>query len=194
MSEINILVEGYAKKRDNGWVVSSTAVLIKDNDLNILVDPGTNRKMLLKALTMESLKPNDIDMIFLTHYHLDHVLNIRLFPEADIYDGDTVNIGDKIIDYSGNIPGTEVEVVETPGHAYEHASLLVNTSQGKIVVAGDLFWWNDGEEPKMDKEYLMDLDDPYVKSQQDLKRSRRKILDLADYIIPGHGRMFKINK
>ncbi|MCX6710727.1 MAG: hypothetical protein NTZ02_01410 [Candidatus Woesearchaeota archaeon] len=50
MSEIKILIEGYAKEEKTGWKASSTTVLIKDNGLNILVDPGLNRELLLKAL------------------------------------------------------------------------------------------------------------------------------------------------
>jgi len=194
MAEVKVLIEGYANKTKEEWVASPSTVLVKDSNLNILVDPGSNKKLLLKALAKEKLNPKDINLIFLTHYHLDHTLNIRLFPDCDVLDGDTINKDDKIIEYSGNIPNTNVKVIPTPGHANEHCSLLVKTSKGSIVIAGDLFWWRTNEEQKTDYKSLIEKKDPYVKNIEELIESRKKVLKLADYIIPGHGKMFKVKK
>jgi len=194
MSELRILIEGYAREEKNVWLASPSTVLIKDSGLNILADPGSNKKMLLVALEKEGFKPEDIDIVFLTHYHLDHILNIRLFPDKDIYDGATINSGDKIIPYSGRIPGTKIEVIQTPGHADEHCSLLIETKDGKIVIAGDVFWWRHDQEQLIDLDSLLNLKDPFANDGQALIESRKKILELADYIIPGHGKMFKIFK
>lgn len=193
MAEVKILIEGYARKTETSWYASSTTVLIKDSGKNIIVDPGANEKMLLEALEREGLKPENIDIVFLTHYHLDHLLNIALFPGKDIYDGDSINSSDsKIVIYEGNIPDTNVQIIPTPGHAHEHVSLLVETEKGKIVIAGDLFWWRDNQEPKLDKKTLLEHKDPYTKDENALLESRKKILGIADYIIPGHGKMFKV--
>jgi glyoxylase-like metal-dependent hydrolase (beta-lactamase superfamily II) len=194
MSEVKILIEGYATKTKEEWVASPSTVLVKDSNLNILVDPGSNKKLLLKALAKEKLNPKDINLIFLTHYHLDHTLNIRLFPDCDVLDGDTINKDDKIIEYSGNIPNTNVKVIPTPGHANEHCSLLVKTNKGNIVIAGDLFWWRTNEEQKTDYKSLIEKKDPYVKNLEELIESRKKVLKLADYVIPGHGKMFKVKR
>lgn len=40
MAEVKILIEGYAKKTENGWLASSTVTLVRSNDKNIIVDPG----------------------------------------------------------------------------------------------------------------------------------------------------------
>ena len=43
MSEVKILLEGYAKERDGGWRAHSTSVLIRDSGLNStghLLDSG----------------------------------------------------------------------------------------------------------------------------------------------------------
>jgi len=188
MAEVKILIEGYATKER----ASPSTVLIKDSGLKILVDPGANKERLLSALSREGLKPEDINLIFLTHYHPDHILNIRLFPDKDILDGNTIYRDDKDIGFSDNIPNTNIKVIETPGHAHEHASLLVETEKGKVVIAGDLWWWYDEEEQKTDYESLMNYRDPYVKDEEKLKESRKKVLEIADYIIPGHGKMFKV--
>lgn len=192
MTEVKVLIEGYAKEEKGVEVASPSTVLIKDSGLKILVDPGTNKKLLLEALSKEGLKPEDIDLIFITHYHPDHVLNIRLFPDKDILDGDIIYRDDKEIGFVEKIPSTNIKVISTPGHAHEHACLLAETEKGKIVIAGDLWWWSDEEEQKTDLKSLIKKRDPYVKDKKALIKSRRKILRIADYIIPGHGKMFKV--
>jgi glyoxylase-like metal-dependent hydrolase (beta-lactamase superfamily II) len=194
MAHVKILVNGYAKKRPGYELASPNTVLIFDGTQKILVDPGSNKRLLLKGLKKEHLKPRDIDVVLITHYHLDHILNIRLFPEHDIYDGDTINRADKIIGYSSNVPRTSIKVIPTPGHAHEHCSFLVQTAQGKVVIAGDIFWWSEREKQKIDKKSLLKKKDPYVKNKADLLQSRKKLLAVADYIIPGHGKMFKVEK
>ena len=191
---MKILIEGYARKENTVWFASPTTVLVKDSGLNILVDPGANKRLLVEALKEEGLVPGDIDIVFLTHYHLDHILNIRLFPHNDIYDGTSINRDDKITEYSGNIPRTSIRVIPTPGHAHEHCSLLVETEQGNVVIAGDVFWWQDQEEQRTDKESLMKHEDPFVEHTEELVESRKKLLEIADYIVPGHGKMFRVEQ
>jgi len=194
MTEVKVLVEGYVREEDDFLVASPTTTLIKDKDLNILVDPGANEKKLVESLKKEGLKPEDIDVVFLTHYHLDHTLNIRLFPGKDIYDGSVIYSDDKEKEYSGNIPNTNIKVIPTPGHSDEHCSLLVKTGKGKIVIAADVFWWKDTEEQKIDEKSLINHEDDYANDKEELIKSRRKLLEIADYIIPGHGKMFKVMK
>ncbi len=123
------------------------------------------------------------------------MLNIRFFPTNDIYNGETISRGDTIIDYSGDrLPKTNIKIIKTPGHAHEHCSLLVQTAKGKVAVAGDVFWWWNEQQQKTDRKSLLKLKDPFVKNKAALLRSRRKLLDLADYIIPGHGKIFKVEK
>ena len=193
MAKVKILIEGYAREIEEGYEATCSTVLIEDNGKKIVVDPGCNEELLLEALKKESLTTEDIDYIFLTHYHLDHILNIRLFPGKDILDGDTIYRGDKEIEFDGKLPETDVEIIETPGHAHEQATPLIKTDKGVIAIAEDLWWWEDGEQ-KTDKESLLNLKDPFVKNEGDLRKSRELILKKADYIIPGHGKMFKVKK
>jgi len=39
-----------------------------------------------------------------------------------------------------------------------------------------------------------DEEDPYLKDKDALHNSREKILKIADYIVPGHGKPFKVSK
>ncbi len=190
MAVVKVLIEGYAKETSSGWLASSTTTLIKDGDKDIIVDPGINRKLLLRTLKQEGLTPSDVDIVFLTHYHPDHALLAAIFEKVIVVDGDTIYENDKETEYEGKIPGTNLQSIATPGHAHEHCSLLVPTDEGKVLIAGDVFWWMDDEEQKVD----ISKDDPFVKDKKALLESRKKILEIADWIIPGHGKKFKVDK
>lgn len=70
--------------------------------------------------------------------------------------------------------------------------LVANTDKGKVVVAADIFWWNDQEKQQIDDaEALINKEDHFTKDGEALKKSRRKVLEIADWIIPGHGKMFR---
>ena len=196
MAEVKILIEGYAREEDSTEFASSTTTLIQEVDLNIIVDPGMNRELLLEALRKENLSPDEINYVILTHYHLDHSLLAGVFEKAKILDdGDIYSWDGKIESHGGKVPGTDIKIIKTPGHDMFHCSVLVPTEDfGKIVIAGDIFWWRDNEKQKTDKESLINHKDPYVKNEEALINSRKKVLDIADYIIPGHGKMFKVKK
>jgi glyoxylase-like metal-dependent hydrolase (beta-lactamase superfamily II) len=131
-------------------------------------------------------------MIFLSHYHLDHTLNIKLFPDKDIYDGAVLWQEDEETFYNGKIPHTKIEVISTPGHATEQFSLFINDDKlGKVCIAQDVFWWEDGKQKSDKYEDLMNLEDPFANDISALKESRQKVLEWADWIVPGHGKMFK---
>lgn len=89
---------------------------------------------------------------------------------------------------------TDLKIIQTPGHEKFHASLAVPTQEGVYVIAGDVFWWRDNEEQKTDRDSLMRHQDPFVKDKDALAASREKVLEIADYIIPGHGKVFEVEK
>jgi glyoxylase-like metal-dependent hydrolase (beta-lactamase superfamily II) len=88
----------------------------------------------------------------------------------------------------------DVKIITTPGHAKSHISFLVKTEKGNVLIAGDLWWWKDDEKQETERDRLIEKDDPYVKDKDTLIKTREKMLKMADYIIPGHGKMFKVNK
>lgn len=196
MAEVKILVKGYAKEQGNSEFASSTTTLIREKELNIIVDPGMNRKLLLESLKKEGLSLSNINYVILTHYHLDHSLLTGIFENAKILDNiDAYSFDGKIEKYEEGILGTNIKIIKTPGHDMFHCSILINDKElGRVVVAGDVFWWSDEEEQKTDKESLMNHEDPYVKNKKELINSRKKIIKLADWIIPGHGDIFEVKK
>lgn len=194
MNLVKILIQGYAYTGKNGnFYASPTTALIYHNNKKILVDPGTNSKKLLEALKQESLTPDDIDILYLTHYHPDHFLNIKLFPNLPITDGTTVWKEDEEISITNNkIPDTDIEIIPTPGHTPEHTSLLVHTGDlGLVCIAQDVFWWEDGKQETDDFEEIINYEDPFATDFEALKDSRKLVLEKADWIIPGHGNIFK---
>jgi len=168
MAEIKILIEGYAKKLKKGWVASSTACLITTEDKKIITDPGCNRGKLLEALKKENLTADDIDWVFLSHKHIDHSLNMGIFPKAAVCTLNHAYKNDKSVDLNPKILGNDIKIISTPGHASDHGSLLVKTGKGEVLIAGDLFWWADGEEQKIDYESLLNKADEYMKNREQL--------------------------
>lgn len=196
MTKVKTIIKGYAKEINGEEFASSTVTLIQDEGVKALVDPGMDRAALLESLSKEELKPENINFVIVTHTHLDHSLLAGIFENAKILDnGDVFSFDGRISAHEGRMPGTNIEIIGTPGHDQFHCSVLVNTEDlGKVVIAGDVFWWTDEEEQKTDRQSLLKHKDPYVKDEQALTESRKKILKLADYIIPGHGEMFKVEK
>ncbi len=195
MAEVKVLIEGYAKEIEKGWIASSTTCLVTAGNKKIITDPGCNREKLLGSLNREGLTTSDIDYVFLSHCHPDHVLLAGIFEKAKFitFDANLMYDNDRMLEFDKHALGKDIEIIETPGHVPEHLSLLVDTSEGKIAIAGDVVWWVEGEEQIFD---INQKDHTQAKgmSTERLIESRKKLLEVADYIIPGHGRMFKVEK
>lgn len=193
MAEVKILVEGYAKKLSKGWLASSTSVLVKSNGNLIITDPGCNRKKLLDALKKEGVAPKDINFVLLTHSHTDHTLLAGIFENAKVINPVEVYDNDSQVEYKEDILGPETKIISTPGHSREEISLLVKTDKGKYAISGDVFWWVEGEKQIVD----INKDDDSHPEELDmiqLKNSRKFLLEKADFIIPGHGKVFMVKK
>lgn len=195
MATIKILIEGYARELPTGWQASSTSCLITTDNYKIITDPGCNRQALLAALDREDLSTDAIDYVFLSHRHPDHTLLACLFERAKYvtFDAHLLYDNDVMLEFDKHLFGEDIEIIDTPGHVQEHLSLLVQTQEGKIAIAGDVFWWLDGETQLPD----LNQEDPSQASDMDhqaLMASRKKLLAWADYIIPGHGKRFKVDR
>lgn len=199
MAKVNVLIVGRHRVEDDKLIIGATCTLI-ESDKKIIVDPGyfIDEEQVVENLAKFGLKTEDIDIVFLTHMHLDHVANIALFKNAKIFcklKGQGYP-GQYHVPKAGYLIRTDikdglklakdVDFLLTPGHTDDHVSLLVKSDQGMIVIAGDA----------IAKEILVDLakKPPLYSNLENYDNSRRKILAVADYIIPGHGDIFKVNK
>ncbi len=187
MAEVKILIEGFtsADTAEGGEEkICPTITLVRDKNIIIVVDPGIleSQQLLVDALSQEGLKVSDVNYVFITHSHLDHYRNIGMFVEAKtieyygIWDKGTAE------DWSEQF-SEDITIIKTPGHNYDGLSLLVKTEKGIVAVIGDVFWKESGL-----------LIDEYASDQKQLEKSRKKVLEIADYIIPGHGPMFAVKK
>lgn len=198
MAEVKVLLEGFHEVQEDGLKIACTSTLIK-SDINILVDPGhySQEEELLEVLQENNLSPDDIDVVFLTHVHLDHAANAHLFKKAKIYlkhqqdyvgqfhlpqEGKVIRIEIK----DGIKLAKDVEFLLAPGHSGDMTALKVNTEEGIVVVAGDA----------IATESLADISKKPLlfTNLEDFEASRRKILKIADFIVLGHGKMIKNNK
>ncbi len=193
LAKVKILLKGYFKWLDkNGkkFKASSTVTFIQDGKTNILVDTGNEEveKDLLKALKKEKLKPADIHYLIITHHHPDHVANKHLFKKAiktdwlTSYKAGSFLVDFDIVNEGKNIITDNVYIIPTPGHALDECSVIAKTKKGIIAVAGDLFVSKQKEKNII------------VQNKKEFNKNRKKIIKLADYIVPGHGGMFKVRK
>ena len=78
-------------------------------------------------------------------------------------------------------------MIATPGHTKQDVSVIVRVSGGIVAVVGDLFESADD----LEQEELWRSSSEFPEEQE---RNRRKILKMADYIVPGHGDMFAVRE
>ncbi len=184
MANVRIIIEGYFSQDDPNGAACCTISLIEDEDIKMIVDPGTvkSQQIIIDSLKDVGLEINDINFVCITHSHLDHYRNIGMFPKARSLDFWGIWEGDKVKDWTPQF-SQNIEIIKTPGHNYDGITLLVNTDKGKVVICGDVFWKENY--PKMD---------PYASDSKLLKKSRKKVLEIADWIVPGHAGMFQVKK
>ncbi|KYN04763.1 PREDICTED: metallo-beta-lactamase domain-containing protein 1 [Cyphomyrmex costatus] len=198
MCEIIVLFNGYSKNLDDKKMdANCTCTLIRGPKL-IIVDTMTawDRERLIEALAQYNIEPKDIDYVVCTHSHSDHIGNNNLFTKAEHVVGLTVQY--RTIFYENPRISNEgyelcpgVTVMATPGHTKEDVTVLVKTimdGEAKLVaITGDLF---EKEEDIFEPHIWKSLGIPELVKTQSVMRSR--VIDLADFIIPGHGPMFYV--
>ena len=185
MASVKVLIKGFtcADSKESGVDAGTRATisLVRDGDIIMIADPGVlnDQSEMVEALAKENLKVNDITHVFISHSHLDHYRNIGMFPTAKTIEYFGIWDGGKCDEYPEQF-SKNIRIIKTPGHSIDGLTMIVNTAKGKIAIAGDLWWSERG--PK---------NDPYAIDPKKLNDSREKILELADFIIPGHGEIFR---
>jgi len=179
---VHVLHEGYVR---DGGRVGGTVVLVRDGDARIVVDPGmvADRRLILDPIRSLGVDPSDVTHVFLSHHHPDHTVNVALFPNAEVVDFWARYRDDLWLDHDGDghrlSPNAELWL--TPGHTEEDASLIVRAGDG--VYAMTHLWWLGDRTPEVD---------PLAWDQAALERSRARVLEAVDVVVPGHGGPFRV--
>lgn len=160
-----------------------------------LLDFGP-RQTATGALAALGLVPKDIDLVILSHGHIDHVGSLHLFAHAPIV-MTTIERADPAPSYFGtshplpwpkaryhlidnDTPVCEgLTLIPTPGHTAGHLSAILDLPEtGAVILAADAI--NRASEPDED---FADADDPVAS-----KVSADRLLSLAPnaFLIWGH--------
>ncbi|XP_070537764.1 metallo-beta-lactamase domain-containing protein 1-like [Ptychodera flava] len=193
--QVVVLKEGYSHCLENGDQVANGTISLVLGPHNIMVDTGNpwDGDDIIKGLSKHGLTPSNIDYVIATHGHVDHIGNLNLFKQATHIVGFDICNGDKYAthpfkDGSNYEIDEYVSVIPTPGHTHSDVSVIVkSTKLGTVVIAGDLF------------ECMDDLKDPSIWQEVSenielQEANRKKVLKIADVIIPGHGKMFQVTE
>jgi glyoxylase-like metal-dependent hydrolase (beta-lactamase superfamily II) len=189
--------------------IESSTSLVLAGEMKIIIDPSSkySRGKIMKGLERFGLRPEDIDTVVLTHYHLDHVANYALFKNARffIHANELKTLGsltgkltlaalkvimrefgfsigdfvDRLKPVSELKTDASLNIIETFGHTGGCISLCVS-GQKRIVISGDaLTRMSFAEEFSGQTQNGTNGADLYY-------RSFAKVLESGEIIVPGH--------
>jgi glyoxylase-like metal-dependent hydrolase (beta-lactamase superfamily II) len=167
----------------------SSVTLIDAGEKKILVDTGMlgEEGILLDSLYARGLEPEDIDFVVNTHLHLDHCGCNLLFRNSVFYADRNEN---PPAYFQPTDDGKElvrgVSFLRTPGHTEGSITVLARTDEGIYAVVGDAI---------PTKENYDSMSPPAINIDERLAmESMKRIISKADFIIPGHGALFRISR
>lgn len=171
----------FAYKPGQAKDITSSCYLIRHGDRYMLWDTGVPAEMagkpaenaaqrislnrtLIDQLKQLGVRPEQIEIIGVSHYHFDHTGQAANFPGAklvigkgdfDVLKGAAVPMGGdathlkhwlsgggKVVEANGDVNifhDGRVVMLETPGHTPGHNALLVNLASGNVLLTGDLY-------------------------------------------------------
>lgn len=198
-----IIVKGNNLRLASGYLGMTNITLIQTHDGPLLVDVGhtVNRQGLVAALDERGLTPRDIPRVFLSHLHVDHVMNIGLFPystevfvsRAEYEYAANPHPDDpwipwmireqlakyrlRLLDGPGEFQDT-IRYFPAPGHTPGCYAIVLDMDGQRVVVAQDAI--------KFPKEVLNRRVDHAFDTMERASATINHLLTLGDRIIPGH--------
>lgn len=170
------------------YPLTSSVTLIQQNGVNVLIDAGSAafKDTLFEKLRENSLKPEDIQYICNTHFHLDHTSNDIFFKNAEIFVGRSkldYKTGKATIynDVSLMRYPCGIKMLSTAGHTTDHVSYFYEENGVKYICAGDA----------VREEFIKQKIIPRVHAREKYLETLKMIFENADVIIPGHGSVIK---
>jgi len=196
---VEVIKPGLLVRNKLGMILqaSSTVTMVSSKEHNIIVDTGVpgDGKVIFSGLKESGFSPEDIDLVINTHLHGDHMSNNALFIRARFlihakeFPSKLKNRLKGLIVIKSDFKLSEsVDIIETPGHTLGSISVVVkDADNNKIyVIAGDAL---------PTKENYLKWVPPGINFNPKIAlNSMRRIVKIADFVIPGHDDMFSIRK
>jgi N-acyl homoserine lactone hydrolase len=203
---LHVLSPGFIRRAPNGAILEarSSVTLICTGRMNIIIDTGLSGDgdIILEGLEGVGLKPSSVNVVVNTHDHKDHTGENRLFTGARIicgYRGLEKNGGRIQIAPVGVIPAAEhrmvldpnVYVIRTPGHTRDSISVVIMDinsdfagSTETMIAAGDAL--------PTEANYLKGVPPAISYDSTVSLQSMAMITSMADWVIPGHDKPFRV--
>lgn len=172
-----------------------TTTLIRDGKCRVLMDPcAPPAEMEALLYNQAGLRTSNIDIVFVSHHHMDHLYGIAAFPLAAWYmpAGEIDMLDDGIrSSLEGRVkPAPKkltdgIRVIRLPGHTRELCGLSWCVPGGVAMACADAVMTRD----------FFDNDDSFYNSWDfnEAVKTIRNIKSTASLIIPGHDNYFPNN-
>ena len=205
---MELVFQGFPGKLARGYMGWSAVVYVETAGTRILFDTGGpgKRSDIRSRLEELQIKPDDIDILVLSHFHDDHVFNFDYFRRARILlhakeaewvrtDPDwfpvpkflypaLVNTGRLELIHQDMEIAPGVQTLHCPGHTPGCMALVLRAPDMPVtVLAGDAV------------KNISELATGKVALSRDDEASARaiaQIRDLAEVVVPGHDRVLKV--
>ncbi|MDR0522982.1 MAG: MBL fold metallo-hydrolase [Candidatus Methanoplasma sp.] len=183
MIKLDVLVIGDFSLDADGGVTGaySTSTLVRTGDMNIVVDASAPSMVpaIAKSFKQIGIYPDEVDAVILTHAHADHIGNLSLYPNAEVYVHEAEEADSlKAKRICGDMKMCEgVRIVRTPGHTMGSVSVFVESDK-RYAIAGDAV-------PR--RRNFDDMIPPSICCDRAAAlKSIKEISRYADVIVPGH--------
>lgn len=206
--EVKVIFQGFPGKMTRGYMSWSSVVYVESANKKLVYDTGgfVERSELPVRFEKFGIDLNDIDILVLSHFHHDHVINFDYFPNARILmhekevqwlktkpsDWAVPNYLFPAVQQTGRLeivsedreilPG--VSTLLSPGHTPGLMALVLDEKDKTTVIAGDAV--------KNVKEFISGKVDMSLDNTASAN-SIKKIREIGDIVIPGHDRVIEVN-
>uniref|UniRef100_A0A158R485 ILEI domain-containing protein n=1 Tax=Syphacia muris TaxID=451379 RepID=A0A158R485_9BILA len=154
---------------NNTWTTTSIVVLVQDGPCSIVINTGLpiQKNEIVANLAAKGIVANKLDYTVITSGFPQFIGNANLFPTS------------QFITPFVNLCSSKTQIMRTPGPSPDSISVIVRNvpMMGTVAITGALFV-QDIDVNRIDSAFVWDTNELYT--------SRRKVICISDWIIPGH--------